>query len=39
MAAGAQELLRWRMRNDERTLSYQIATADAGLVTGGDDWR
>jgi len=35
----AQELLRWRMRTDERTLSGSLTTADRGLVTARDDWR
>ncbi len=35
----AQELLRWRMRTDERTLSGSLLTADRGLVTARDRWR
>jgi arylsulfatase A-like enzyme len=35
----AQELLRWRMRNDERTLSGHFLSAERGLVTARDEWR
>ena len=35
----AAALMGWRMRNEERTLSYQLATPDEGLVVGGDLWR
>ena len=35
----ASALLGWRMRNEERTLSYQLATPEDGLVVGGDAWR
>ncbi len=35
----AEQLLQWRMRNDDRTLSGQLLTASRGLVTATDDWR
>ncbi|HVX22728.1 MAG TPA: sulfatase-like hydrolase/transferase [Acidimicrobiales bacterium] len=35
----AQELLQWRMRTDERTLSGSMLTADKGLVAARDRWR
>jgi arylsulfatase A-like enzyme len=35
----AQEIVRWRMCNEERTLSTRILTPDVGLVVGLDDWR
>ncbi len=38
-ADGAQRLLRWRMRSDERTLSGSMLTEDAGPVTARDAWR
>jgi arylsulfatase A-like enzyme len=34
-----QELLQWRMRTAERTLSGHFLSADAGLVTARDSWR
>jgi arylsulfatase A-like enzyme len=34
-----QELLRWRMRNDERTLSGHMVSTERGMVSARDDWR
>jgi arylsulfatase A-like enzyme len=34
----AQRLLRWRMRNDERTLSGHLLTSE-GMVVARDEWR
>jgi hypothetical protein len=34
----AQRLLRWRMRNDERTLSGTMLTPE-GVATARDVWR
>jgi arylsulfatase A-like enzyme len=36
---GAQALLRWRMRNDERTLANQFLDTKLGHVTTTDSWR
>ncbi|MGP0031782.1 MAG: sulfatase-like hydrolase/transferase [Acidimicrobiales bacterium] len=36
---GAQELLRWRMRTSERTLSGHLVGTDAGLAVSRDTWR
>jgi arylsulfatase A-like enzyme len=36
---GAQALLRWRMRNDERTLANQFLDAKLGHVIATDAWR
>jgi arylsulfatase A-like enzyme len=36
---GAQELLQWRMRTSERTLSGHFLSPTAGLVTSRDSWR
>jgi arylsulfatase A-like enzyme len=35
----AQQLLRWRMRNDERTLVNQFLDPSRGLVVAEDSWR
>ncbi len=35
----SQELLRWRMRNDERTLSGHFLSAERGLLAARDGWR
>jgi len=35
---GAQALLQWRMRHDDRTLSGQMLTEDRGLVEARDTW-
>jgi arylsulfatase A-like enzyme len=35
----AQELLRWRMRTSERTLSGHFLSPETGLVTSHDTWR
>lgn len=35
----AQRLLQWRMRNDDRTLSGTMLTADDGPVVARDEWR
>jgi hypothetical protein len=35
----AQELLLWRMRSAERTLSGQFLSSEAGLVSSRDTWR
>lgn len=35
----AQQLLRWRMRNDERTLVNHFLDPDQGLVVASDSWR
>jgi arylsulfatase A-like enzyme len=37
--AAAQELLRWRMRSAERTLSGHFVSPETGLVTARDTWR
>ena len=37
--ACTQELLQWRMRSAERTLSGHFLSPDAGLVTARDAWR
>lgn len=37
--AAAQRLLRWRMRNDERTLAGTMLTATDGPVAFRDEWR
>jgi arylsulfatase A-like enzyme len=34
-----QELLRWRMRSSERTLSGHFLSSRKGLVTARDSWR
>jgi len=34
-----QELLRWRMRTSERTLSGHFLSPERGLVTSRDTWR
>jgi arylsulfatase A-like enzyme len=34
-----QELLHWRMRTAERTLSGQFLSPEAGLVSSRDSWR
>jgi hypothetical protein len=34
-----QELLQWRMRSAERTLSGQLVTPESGLVSARDSWR
>jgi arylsulfatase A-like enzyme len=34
-----QDLLRWRLRNADRTLSGQMLTFGAGLVSQRDPWR
>jgi arylsulfatase A-like enzyme len=36
---GAQELLQWRMRTSERTLSGHFLSPTDGLVTARDTWR
>jgi arylsulfatase A-like enzyme len=36
---GAQELLRWRMRTSERTLSGNLVGTEAGLAVARDTWR
>jgi arylsulfatase A-like enzyme len=36
---GAQELLRWRMRTSERTLSGHFLSPTKGLVSSRDTWR
>ncbi len=36
---GAQRLLQWRMRNDDRTLTGNLLTPSAGLVVARDEWR
>lgn len=36
---GAQELLQWRMRTSERTLSGHFVGLETGLVTARDTWR
>lgn len=38
-AAAAQELLRWRMRTDDRVLANSFLTPDQGLVVHEEDWR
>ena len=35
----AQQLLQWRMRNDERTLSGSLLHPERGQVTAHDTWR
>ena len=35
----AQELLQWRMRSAERTLSGHLLSPESGLVTSRDSWR
>ncbi len=35
----AQRLLRWRMRNDDRTHTGTMLTASDGLVEAQDEWR
>ncbi len=35
----AQELVRWRMRTDERTLSGSFLDSEQGLVQARDTWR
>jgi arylsulfatase A-like enzyme len=35
----AQELLQWRMRSAERTLSGHFLSPESGLVTARDSWR
>jgi hypothetical protein len=35
----AQELLQWRMRSAERTLSGHFLSPESGLVTSRDSWR
>jgi arylsulfatase A-like enzyme len=35
----AQELLQWRMRSAERTLSGHFLSPESGLVTWRDSWR
>ncbi|MGH9170058.1 MAG: alkaline phosphatase family protein [Acidimicrobiales bacterium] len=35
----AEDLLRWRMRNDERTLVNQFLDPQRGLVVSQDTWR
>ncbi len=35
----AQRLVQWRMRNDDRTLSGTMLTANEGMVTARDEWR
>ncbi len=35
----AQDMLRWRMRNRERTLTGYYLTPGAGPVWAGDEWR
>ena len=37
--AGAQELLQWRMRSAERTLSGSFLHPERGLVEARDSWR
>jgi hypothetical protein len=37
--AGTQELLQWRMRTAERTLSGHFLSPETGLVTARDTWR
>jgi hypothetical protein len=34
-----QELLQWRMRTSERTLSGHFLSPETGLVTSRDTWR
>jgi arylsulfatase A-like enzyme len=34
-----QELLQWRMRTSERTLSGHFVSPETGLVSARDDWR
>ncbi len=36
---GAQELLQWRMRTAERTLSGHFLSPETGLVSSRDTWR
>jgi arylsulfatase A-like enzyme len=36
---GAQELLQWRMRTSERTLSGHFVSPETGLVVDRDAWR
>ncbi len=36
---GAQELLQWRMRTSERTLSGHLVGTESGLATARDTWR
>jgi arylsulfatase A-like enzyme len=36
---GAQELLQWRMRTSERTLSGHFVSPETGLVSSRDTWR
>ncbi len=35
----AQELLQWRMRSAERTLSGHFLSPESGLVISRDSWR
>ena len=35
----AQRLARWRMRNDDRTLSGTLLTSADGMVEARDEWR
>jgi arylsulfatase A-like enzyme len=35
----AQQLVRWRMRNDDRTLAGTMVTASDGVVALRDEWR
>jgi hypothetical protein len=35
----AQQLARWRMRNDDRTLAGTMVTASDGVVAVRDEWR
>jgi hypothetical protein len=35
----AQEMLRWRMRNMERTLTNCYLAPGTGAVWGRDEWR
>ena len=37
--ASAQELLQWRMRTSERTLSGHFLSSGTGLVSSRDSWR
>ncbi len=39
MLEAAQALLRWRMRNDERTLANHFLDSEQGLVVASDSWR
>jgi hypothetical protein len=37
--AASERLARWRMRNEERTLSGTMLTSSHGMVVAHDEWR